>query len=477
MKKIKMKRILFLLGLFIGLNSCYKGDSKDNLMDSAIFEAKEFFENQFDPNDETLKNNSDLGHGNSKRHTLEKNLDWPRAYTKEFEDGRIGVYVPVLYSDDNYYIKAKWASLSLSGLTYALIYEKEQGKKSVEIVTTFPDSKYLSSEEKPEIFSGTVYVEDWNGKFIKSVWYTNGEVFLLEANKKEKRSAIKEICEGSIDWYTCSYREGDAYADCNYNYTEYYTYVCSGVSIGGGGSYYIPSSGGTPIDIAEDCNCNICPVCGGCLDEVIMKRVPLDDGTATGGDATPDCPACSCDSVEPLSNEEIKTVLCDAFNGMVNLELLKNNVQNFSPYQEQFIISLANVAAMNELGESLVGLQGDLRNFPIENILYSKYNILDNHELYTEGWDDAYNLSTNTFDALLSPEIGNSNFQLKFYFEKMGESNVLGIVKEGFLDHSVEAALEFIDGLLRDNQNIADDFIYDMHFFNALNYMEGYCNE
>lgn len=48
------------------------------------------------------------------------------------------------------------------------------------------------------------------------------------------------------------------------------------------------------------------------------------------------------------------------------------------------------------------------------------------------------------------------------------------MVKDGY-EHGIEAVLEYIDGFLRDDLNLADDFIYDMHLFNAINYMEYYC--
>jgi hypothetical protein len=171
----------------------------------------------------------------------------------------------------------------------------------------------------------------------------------------------------------------------------------------------------------------------------------------------------------------IKKTFCDAYSGMINTVSLWSNIQNFTNEQEQFIISLANVAALHQLGYSLQSIQTNLTNYPSSSGLYTKLNRLNNPGLYTVGWEPAYNSSTGTNSALISPEIGNSNFRLKYYSEKNGENNALGLVKEGFADHRVESALEYIEAYLRDNQGFSDDFLYDMHLFNALNFMNYYC--
>ncbi len=43
--------------------------------------------------------------------------------------------------------------------------------------------------------------------------------------------------------------------------------------------------------------------------------------------------------------------------------------------------------------------------------------------------------------------------------------------------HTVEGALEYLEGYLRDNHGFNDDFLYDMHFYNALNFMGDYCDD
>lgn len=337
MKKNNLK-ILLLLGLIIGFYSCYKDDSpslsEDSKIDTAISSAKDFFENQFDPNNETLKNNSDWGQGNSKRHQVEKSLDWQNAYTRELEDGQTGVYVPILFFNDSSYIKGQWTSFSLSSLSYALIYEEEKGKKSVEIVTTFPNSVYLSAEEEPELFSGVVYVEDWNGKLIKSIHHINGELFLLDAKMHMKRS-LTEICSEIIDWYTCGSADGGSTKFCNYSYSETVYSFCGGGTGGDGvsGSNYEPAGGGgtsTGTVPVVDCHCNVCPVCGGCLEEA-YKKVPYDDGTGTTADVPVDCPTCVCVPIVDATGLEKNAKANCIYSKLINGAILKDFIARYYP--------------------------------------------------------------------------------------------------------------------------------------------------
>ncbi|QIA06780.1 hypothetical protein [Draconibacterium halophilum] len=78
------------------------------------------------------------------------------------------------------------------------------------------------------------------------------------------------------------------------------------------GSNYIPwyneyNGGSGTTSVAEDnCNCDICPICKGCLNQPIsLKSIPKpSDG---GGETTVDCPMCSCPKViEDPSFEDTK---------------------------------------------------------------------------------------------------------------------------------------------------------------------------
>jgi hypothetical protein len=162
---------------------------------------------------------------------------------------------------------------------------------------------------------------------------------------------------------------------------------------------------------------------------------------------------------------------------MLDIAYLNNTMNSFTPYQEQFVISLANIAAMHELGYSLNYIKTDLTNYSTNNSLYTKYNKLLHSERYITNWTPAGNSSSNSSIAYISPEIGTSGLQLKYYPEKNGEYQALGLVKEGNVEHFVEAALELLEYIDVEYLGLPDDYLYDMHLYNALNFMDYYCND
>ncbi len=68
---------------------------------------------------------------------------------------------------------------------------------------------------------------------------------------------------------------------------------------GGGGYYYDwyeESASNGSSSPTDGCNCNVCPVCGGCLDQPQLKSIPLPGDGETGEESI-SCPACSCPEV------------------------------------------------------------------------------------------------------------------------------------------------------------------------------------
>ena len=77
----------------------------------------------------------------------------------------------------------------------------------------------------------------------------------------------------------------------------------SGSSTGSeNGDYYVNwydeenGGGGSTSFAQENCDCHICPVCGGCLDQPIqLKSIPMP---GEDGEATVNCPMCSCPKID-----------------------------------------------------------------------------------------------------------------------------------------------------------------------------------
>jgi len=67
-------------------------------------------------------------------------------------------------------------------------------------------------------------------------------------------------------------------------------------------------------------------------------------------------------------------------------------------------------------------LKEDLQLYAANNELFTKYNKLENHSSYTEGWTQVINSSPNSDYALLSPVLGDTNFQVNHLGESPEES-------------------------------------------------------
>ncbi|MCU4176326.1 hypothetical protein [Carboxylicivirga sp. N1Y90] len=270
--------------------------------------------------------------------------------------------------------------------------------------------------------------------FGESSYFPYGKV--RYGNKETEGSNLKSVVTGQTCYYMEVYNADwtllDARWECETSYHYVYHFTAAPEDEGGGGGGF--------------------------------------SGFGGGGNSDPR-------PTDPSIKLVMKDELCNSFNGIINLSTVDENIDQLTVEQEQYIIGLANLAAFHDLGIIDKDLKSNLCNFQKSSGLYSKYNKLNNYERYISGWDEAFNSSDNSDVAYLSPEINNSNFHLKFYTEKNGEKNAIGLVKEGVIDHTIEAALEFIERWYIDNKGKDDDFLYDMHLYNAVNFMEEYCDE
>lgn len=107
------------------------------------------------------------------------------------------------------------AKLLLDELTYVLFSKLDAPHPTMEVVTTFPDSVYLSSIESNPPFTGTVYVEKPNGKLVRSITYSKNGILLFDPELGINPSALKTftICEFDMIYYTCtSLDHGDTWS-------------------------------------------------------------------------------------------------------------------------------------------------------------------------------------------------------------------------------------------------------------------------
>ncbi len=85
-----------------------------------------------------------------------------------------------------------------------------------------------------------------------------------------------------------------------------------------------------------------------------------------GGGSGGNLPDLDLDTDKEENKKKIQKELCDTFNGIINVENIKKNLNNLTKKQEQFIISLANLAAFSELGLLTDNLRKDLINYLIQ---------------------------------------------------------------------------------------------------------------
>lgn len=234
-RKVKGQVFHWLLGLTIVVYSCTDQIERDIVpnQDShfLIKEARDYFENEFNPEQEESPSSRQ---GEQKRQGIRKNLLWNKAFVRQLEDSTKGIVIPLKF-DEELFLRDLCSPTSLSSLSYILIYDDKKGNKNLEVVTTLPDSTYLISSEVKKRFSGLVYVENWNGKLLKSIRHMNGRMYLYE-NEDDQNSngRIAEMarCETTTDWYSCGSSNGGLTWSCAYDYTE----VVVGWCENGGGS-------------------------------------------------------------------------------------------------------------------------------------------------------------------------------------------------------------------------------------------------
>ena len=127
--------------------------------------------------------------GQNQRKQSEKTPSWEQAYTLEFSGGK-AVIVPLNY-EEKIWIKSNLDPKSLfylDNISRLLIYKGSNQEWHEEIISSFPDSNYLTWDKQP--FSGIVSVEDWKGNLLKEYKYGEGKIrkFVAPENLKQGQS-------------------------------------------------------------------------------------------------------------------------------------------------------------------------------------------------------------------------------------------------------------------------------------------------
>lgn len=252
-------------GLFLFANSCHDEVAKDAdlALKSGDLEKKEvidsvksWFESNPEKNTFELLNWSD-------------DIKWANALMMEI-DSSVVIEVPIKLKG-NYKVLVE-NDLKLN-IEHRLLFIKENGTITsyMEYFISKKDLGFLRDNEKvnyskkAENFEGRIVLEN-SKKEYKTIYYSENEDECAELKLK---SALP-TCIGLFELFSDGSRTLIYIISCDYHSSSPSS---EGGASGGGGSYTVTSP--------QSCNCNVCPICGKCLELLKSVPVPESGGTTT----------------------------------------------------------------------------------------------------------------------------------------------------------------------------------------------------
>lgn len=226
--------ILPIILLLLFNSSCNKKEQPNKpltLSSDAINAAREFFNKEIKNPIEQLNRSGQL-----------QTPIWEEAVTKHFKGG-IGevVIVPFNFAEKGYVkINNNPTEFIIEEISRLLIYTDNEGRKQAEIVTTLPDEGYLNDTTTNKIFTGMIWVTDYQGKQLRNYRYEkNGiirELPRVEQIKTRPVQLRERLPTGKcwVDYYYCVSAGG--HTTCSYNYSKLVD--CGGSSGGPPGPVY-----------------------------------------------------------------------------------------------------------------------------------------------------------------------------------------------------------------------------------------------
>ena len=196
---MKKSLVLLIVATIIIQWGCKKEDASTNTkIPSLVAEARNYFE-------DSVLNVTRPININNLRASFAKTILWQKASISESQSGKI-VSIPIDFRNPAL-VKSSFGGghyYNLSGLTRLQLVKSASGSWRAEVLTSFPDSNYLSSDFKR--FTGLLFVEDWYGNSIhKFQFEKDGGVmeYLAPQNSTVTVDATVTICT-EIDGYNYS---------------------------------------------------------------------------------------------------------------------------------------------------------------------------------------------------------------------------------------------------------------------------------
>ena len=186
--------LILILGVCLLINSCVKREVRPVLdaSSSLAAQARKYF---------TDSVQSVSGVFESYPAKIPKRIYWEQASPVSLPIGR-GVAVPVQYAQP-LFIKSDFAGdhfFNLDNLSQLLVYKDALGHFHAEVLTWMPDSTFL--RDPTQVFSGLLFVDDWQGNSLSRWLYSKGGVHKYHASNTQAATIIR----------TCNYIYGYNYA-------------------------------------------------------------------------------------------------------------------------------------------------------------------------------------------------------------------------------------------------------------------------
>jgi hypothetical protein len=182
---------------------------------------------------------------------LMKSPLWEKAEVRFLTIGPV-VVIPIRFDDSLFarpYNTGSSTRVSINKLSNLIVYTDMFKKKHAEVVLSLPDQSYIDGNSST--FSGTIFVTDWTGEYLRSYLYKKEKVWQLSMSDAGKntggnRSVIPTetadpVCT-ETDWYSCTGTVDDPFQYCTYTETTYTGCSPGGSEGTGGGTGQTPSS-------------------------------------------------------------------------------------------------------------------------------------------------------------------------------------------------------------------------------------------
>lgn len=413
MKKLINLTLLFLL--ILGIYSCLKDEFQlSGSNEKSAGDEKELIEVA---QDWYLTNPSKNDY--SLIHVSEK-LKWSQAIVHQLDTATI-VEIPIKLKENNSLkikyeyelnIEQRLLIINNGNQTYSLLefFISTDSKENLSNI------KKLNFIENKDYFEGTLLLVNSAGESVMAKQIEN-----VEESAEFKLKSIEVRCLVLVY----------EYSDGTYDIISVlYCYEIDNGVDGGG-------SGNPPYTDPDDCGCDICPICRGCImDELKSIPIPPEDG----GETTIDCPTCSCEIILDIDGYEDYITECEA-DLIAEYPIAARHIYNNKSEAQAMTISIFGRNGLNDCSDAF------------RHAYFQALNTKSIGSLLTQDFSDAHECETPSqlqLEKLM--DLHNNSVGINIAL-----INSIDDIKQAVLDALNNGELLLIDGINEDDPNFFDD--------------------